>query len=173
MHDPMVVAFDIRQPWPQVRKLRQGDPRSKRRGIQWPFAYVAGRELYWPGVITVWHVEPGGADALTVCDSRGRWQWHIHHWRIQVRPLQRLRRSLLTRCALCEGRSTKRNPVNVSHTWDGPRGRWWQGEPGLYHRDCSAIVSTQRKAASKARAATITATRTRTAHDPQEGSESE
>lgn len=141
MHDPMVVAFDIRRPWPQVRRLRKGDPQRTRRGLSWPFAYTGRRELYWPAVVTVWHVEPGGADALTVCGSRSRWQWHVHHWRIQVQPLQHLRRSLLTRCAHCGGRSVKGNRVNVSHSWDGERAPWWRGEVGLYHNACSAIVS--------------------------------
>jgi hypothetical protein len=67
------------------------------------------------------------------------WRFHVHHWKIQVHSLQALRRRLLTRCAWCGGRSRKGDLVNVSHSWDGPRGRWWQGEPGLYHQDCSAI----------------------------------
>lgn len=140
MHDPKVIAFDIRRPWPQVRKVPKGDRRGN-RPFSWPFASFAGRELYWPAIITVWHVEPGGADALTVCDDRSLWQWHVHHWRIQVQPLQHLRRSLLTRCVHCGGRSVKGNQVNVSHSWHGERAPWWRGEVGLYHHACSAIVS--------------------------------
>lgn len=134
MHDPHVVAFEIRRPW----------PRRERHG------------LYWPTLITVWHVEPGGRDSGEVCRHYTRipvgngqwttqhhhgWRWHVHHWRIQVHPLQALRRWALTRCAWCDGRQRKNDPVNVSHSWDGPRGRWWQGEPGLYHHDCSSVAS--------------------------------
>lgn len=137
MHDPMVVAFDIRRPWPEIHKLRKGDPRASWRGRRGSFVFVAGRELWWPPIVTVWHVEPGGADALTVCDSRGRWQWHVHHWRIQVQPLQRLRRVLLTRCAYCGGRSTKAAPVNTAMGWHTERAPWWRGERGLYHAACS------------------------------------
>lgn len=119
MHDPLVVAFEIKRPW----RTRAG---------------LSGFR-YRPAVITVWHREPGGRDSGDVCRYSGHWRLHVHHWRIQVRPLQDLRRSLLTRCAWCGGRSRKGDPVNISHQWDGPRGRWWKGEPGLFHHDCSAV----------------------------------
>ena len=118
MHDPLVVAFEIKRPWPKRR-----DSRGWR---------------YWPSLVTVWHREPGGADALSVC-GRKRWHLHVHHWHLQVPPLQEFRRRALTRCAWCAGRSRKGDYVNVSHSWDGPRGRWWQGEPGLFHMDCSSV----------------------------------
>ncbi|MGI8333463.1 hypothetical protein ACRYCC_26220 [Actinomadura scrupuli] len=155
MHDPLVVAFEIRRPWPQRSRDRDGRPERWRIGKS-AFWTLAGRSFYFPSLITVWHREPGGRDSGEVCkhhsryqDADGKWQWkfhhgwrfHVHHWKIQISPLQRLRRRLLTRCAWCGGRSTKGDAVNVSHQWDGPRGRWWQGEPGLYHHDCSAIDS--------------------------------
>ena len=142
MHDPLVVAFEIKRPWPHRYKART----------------INGREIpashYWPALVRVWHREPGGHDSGEICkhyhryqDSDGKWQYkfhhgwklHLHHWHVQIPPLQHLRRRLLTRCAWCGGRSRKGDAVNVSHSWDGPRGHWWQGEPGLYHHDCSAI----------------------------------
>lgn len=139
MHDPLTVAFEIRRPWPEIVDWRT--EQAARTGTRWrigsPFWVLAGRGLYWPSLITVWHRDPSGYDDTT---CRGtRWRWHTHHWRFQVRPLQDLRRWLLTRCAWCGGRSVKGDPVNHSHSWDGPRGRWWQGEPGLFHADCSSI----------------------------------
>lgn len=109
---------------------------------------LAGRDYWWPPLITVWHREPGGCDGLSVCggwytDRRGRrrfrrgWKWHVRHWRIQVHPLQELRRTLLTRCETCGGRSRKGRRVNVAHSWDRPRGHWWQGETGLSHMHCA------------------------------------
>lgn len=156
MHDPMVVAFDIRRPWPTPSG---GGNRSKRWSFRGSFWRVAGRTLYWPSLITVWHVEPGDRDSGEVCKHYRRektpdgyrtvwmrgWRWHVHHWRIQVHPLQNLRRWALTRCAWCHGRSTKSDPVNVSHQWDGPRGRWWQGEPGLFHSVCSGVYQAHRQ----------------------------
>jgi hypothetical protein len=102
----------------------------------------------------VWHREPNGRDSGEVCkeyrrvqDANGDWQYkflhawklHVHHWHLQVSPLQHLRRRLLTRCAWCGGRQGKQDPVNISHQWDGARGRWWQGEAGLFHHDCSSV----------------------------------
>lgn len=139
MHDPLTVAFEIPRPWPETADWCT--EQAARTGTRWriggPFWVVAGRGLYFPGLITVWHRDPSGYDD-TAC-RRKRWRLHIHHWRLQVHPLQQLRRRLLTRCAWCGGRSTKGDSVNHSHTWDGPRSRWWQGEKGLFHSDCSAI----------------------------------
>jgi hypothetical protein len=135
MHDPLVVAFEIRRPWPRGR--------------------LGAGKRYFPAIVTVWHREPGGHDAGEVCEHFRRvfdegerawrrtpvngWRFHVWHWKIQVHALQALRRSLLTRCAWCGGRSRKGDYTNISHSWDGPRGRWWRGEPGLFHHDCSAV----------------------------------
>lgn len=123
------------------------------------FWAVAGRRWFWPPLITVWHREPGGHDSGEMCKHYRRWQdgdgtwqtkvlhgwrWHVHHWKIQVHPLQRLRRWALTRCAWCGGRHSKADPVNISHSWDGPRGRWWQGAPGVFHDDCSSVERAHR-----------------------------
>jgi hypothetical protein len=100
-------------------------------------------------------VEPGGRDALSVCGTRyqdrhGRWRrkrtwkWHVWHWKIQVCPLQAARRWLLTRCAWCGGPSRKGDVVNHSAQWHGKRGRWWQGEPGLFHSDCLTVEHAHR-----------------------------
>jgi hypothetical protein len=181
MHDPMVVAHEIIRPWPQVSKMSatgsRGDgvrwkirhnhecgswcaddpPHPSGKFPWWKigsysrFWRVAGREFYWPALITVWHVEPRGQDALSVCqrryqDKNGKWRfsrgwrWHVHHWHIQVPPLQHLRRSLLTCCEWCGGRSRKGDPVNVSHQWNPPNSHWWEGEPGLFHSDCSSVA---------------------------------
>lgn len=173
MHDPLVVAFELRRPWPQRSSLpeTEGDKsvrwRVRRHNeLPWwkPSSYsthwrMAGRDYYWPSLITVWHREPGGRDSGEVCkhyrrwqDEAGEWQWkilhgwrwHAHHWKVQIHPLQAWRRRLLTRCEWCKGRHRHGDPVNMSHSWDSPRGRWWQGEPGLYHRDCSAIATAHR-----------------------------
>jgi len=151
MHDPDVVAFEIRRPWPRRSRTPNGEACWSFRG---PFWKLAGIGLYWPTMITIWHREPGGQDSGEVCNHYTRWKgedgkwqsriqrgwrWHIHHWRIQVGPLQTLRRWALTRCAWCGGRSRKGDRADISHQWDGERGPWWRGERGLFHRDCSSI----------------------------------
>lgn len=139
MHDPMSVAFDIRRPWPRCDAWETR--RAAKKGIRWKadgaFWIMAGRGLYWPSFITVWHRDPSGYDHTT-CD-RKRWALHVHHWRIQVRPLQTLRRRLLTRCAWCQGRDRKGDPVNISHAWERAGGHWWRGESGVFHKECSSI----------------------------------
>lgn len=158
MHDPLVVAFEIRRPWPKRhRRLTDDGPRWRiGRSAFWT---IAGRTFYWPCMITVWHREPRGQDSGTVCkqasryqDADGRWQWrfhpwwrfHVHHWKIQVGPLQELRRRLLTRCAWCGQGHRRRDPVNIRSNWDGRRAPWWRGERGLYHSDCSMIENAHR-----------------------------
>jgi len=123
------------------------------------FWYVGPFELYWPSLVTIWHREPNGHDSGEVCKHSFRWQesdgtwrskpnrawkWHVHHWKIQVSPLQHLRRWALTRCEWCGGRSRKGDYVNCSHSWDRDRGHWWQGERGLFHQDCSSIHGAHR-----------------------------
>lgn len=132
----MVVAFEIVRPWPR-RSSIPGCPR------------------YWPALVTVWHVEPGGRDAGEVCKhhtryrdldgtwkfkARNYWRFHVHHFRLQLHPVQKWRRRLLTRCEWCGGRSRKGDPVNLSH---GGResGPWWRGETGLFHVDCASIAT--------------------------------
>jgi hypothetical protein len=142
MHDPLTVAFEIRRPWPkgEAWKTEQAARTGTRWQINGVFWVLDGRGLYFPPLITVWHRDPSGYDSTTCAIYPGRmWRFHVHHWRLQVHPLQQWRRRLLTRCAWCGGRSVKGDAVNVSHSWDGPRARWWQGERGLFHRDCSSI----------------------------------
>lgn len=144
MHDPMVMAFSIRRPWPEIRKSRRKNP-PRWEWRRWSsFVHFAGRELYFPSLVTVWHVEPHGADSLQGECKGTRWQWHVHHWHIQWDFLQKWRRRLLTRCEWCGGRSRKGDAVNHSHQWDGPKQPLWRGERGLYHQDCSSVYFAHR-----------------------------
>lgn len=137
MHDPEVVAFHIYRPFPRrrTRKARHG-----RWRWAFPFVNAAGVEFYFPGLVTVWHVEPNGEDALHgECRGATHWRWHIHHWEIQWDVLQRWQRRLFTRCAWCGGRSRKGDQVDVSHQWDSPKQPLWRGERGLFHHGCSSV----------------------------------
>jgi hypothetical protein len=174
MHDPDVVAFEIPRPWPQraafgrsdsdarwqIRyRHRCDDPstcngcrgRSNSQMFPWwkqrsysRFWTLAGVRLYWPALITVWHHDPSDYDHGVTCKRGSRWRLHVHHWRIQVHPAQAFRRWLLTRCEWCGGRSRKGDYVNVSKQWDRTPGRWWRGERGLFHSDCSAVENAHR-----------------------------
>ena len=175
MHDPLVVAFTIRRPWPsKPRRTRTGAPRWKltvhgrgarrflRPGNWSPFATIAGREFYWPALVTIWHREPGGRDSGEVCKHyhrwhdadgawnakpRRAWRWHVHHWHIQITPTQKLKRWLWTRCAEC-GRRLPYGYSPVSHQWDGDGPRWFRGETHTYHHECSNLVTLRRSRAT-------------------------
>ena len=54
-------------------------------------------------------------------------RWHFWHWRLQVHPLQNLKRWLFTRCAGCGQRLGWHSPAFAG---------WSQGERGTYHRQC-------------------------------------
>lgn len=121
--------------------------------------FLAGQEYRAATLATIWHCEPGGRDSGEVCKHYRRdqqpdgtwsttvlraWRWHVHHWRVQIGPLQQLRRRVLTRCAWCAGRSRKGDAVNVSAGWDREAGPWWRGERGLYHSECLAASTAHR-----------------------------
>lgn len=178
MHDPMVVAFEIRRPWPGRRptRVRPGQPRWEwtihrrygrdhrgpnprrwwRPGSWSPFVTVAGWRFYFPSLITIWHVEPGGRDSGTVCrhwsdgGPDNRWRWHVHHWKIQIPPLQHLRAMLFDRCEVCH----RKGRPNIGHQWDSPGVGWrkWRSRPDLYHRECSELVHLRRRMESRAEA---------------------
>lgn len=181
MHDPLVVAHQLRRPFPSwpPRRVTRGPrwqlklrhrcrPSCDHPPMRWggfppwkPSSYsshwrLAGWEVYWPSLVTIWHREPGGHDSGTVCPHFYRWRgpgdkwnskparawkWHVHHWSIQVPMLQDLRRALVERCDWCGGRSVRENKVNVSHSWDNRARRWWESTPGLYHSGCSSAVT--------------------------------
>lgn len=164
MHDPMTVAHTIRRPWPRrPRKVTTG-PRWRIRFHHRPwwnpsdyyvFWRIAGREIHWPPLITIWHNEPDGRDSGEVCkhvikhqDADGKWhmtilkgwKWHVHHWRVQFHPFQTWRRKYLTRCEECG----RKGSPNISHQWDSEQGPWWRGERGLYHDECSSLTHYRR-----------------------------
>lgn len=66
-------------------------------------------------------------------------KWHIHHWKIQCHPLQKLKRKLFSRCCKC-GSSFRWNERVVSHQWDSDGPRWFKGERALECEKCSGTV---------------------------------
>ena len=122
MHDPQTVAWEIHRPWPERRTRHSG-------------------RRYWPALITIWHHDPGDYDSNDQCPYSGRWRWHVHHWRFQWHTYQHLRRSLLTRCEWCGGKSRKGGRVNCGKGWHDEKSPWWRGEIGLYHSECLSAES--------------------------------
>lgn len=147
MHDPSTLAFSVRLPVPsRISRRRPSDGRET--GLRWPFLILKRHEVYFgQDLIDVWHEEPGGADAGTVCGHRRLWT-HWRHLRPRFPMARSLRRRLFTTCEWCGELGTRRQPVNVSHQWGGDernrRAHWWNGDRGLYHRECSSAAEAAR-----------------------------
>ena len=89
------------------------------------------REEFVRGARTLWRVYR--------TQHRPWWRhprWHVHHWRLQVPPLQSLRRWLFDRCEGCGKRLS--GSVSAVGGWNASRkGRhWWNGKKGLWHSKC-------------------------------------
>jgi hypothetical protein len=71
---------------------------------------------------------------------RRRWwqhpRWHLHHWKVQVHPIQAFKRWAWSRCCKCGGRFPWGASV-VSNSWHSKGPQWFQGETDIYHADCS------------------------------------
>lgn len=80
--------------------------------------------------------------------SRTHWwqlhpRWHIWHWRIQVHPLQVLKRRLFTRCSGCGKRFVNGQQV-FSGSWNNDGPRWFKSEANVYHDHCFPIRNWRR-----------------------------
>lgn len=139
MHDPMTVAFEVKVPipkrcrwrehaegprWTLGRRTFTGPDSHLGKPIDpwWrPKAYapvLAGRAYRWREVITIWHVEPRNGDTTPPCGSP-RWRWHLHHYRFQVLPWQRLQHRFV-RCAECGRRmntASRHSYMSSDRTW--------------------------------------------------------
>jgi hypothetical protein len=134
MHSPEVVVFELHIPIPTVKWKRLPTQRQWAFGrhryecpeeesplcgtpihpwwrpVSWRLT-LAGREIGWRAVATVWHYEPDGADSGDTCKGMGgtqftahnvRWAWkHRAHLQIQWLHYQRVHRWLFLRCDRC------------------------------------------------------------------------
>ena len=143
MQDPLTVAFEVPRPLPRIDAY--GTRQAARTGTRWQFrrrhgTVLAGYAIRWPCLITVWHRDPSNVDSTTCPIYPGNaWRFHVHHWKLQIHPLQQLRRRLLTRCEVCGGRSKAGHVVNFRRSWT-PKAPWWRGETGLAAMDCAGVV---------------------------------
>lgn len=161
MHDPSFLALKIHAPIPIYSrwKSREASKGHKRPFVRrrtnsenlgervYPWWKLEGYEprigtwaFEWPTLIEVWHDEPGGADAGSVCgygrspsDPRRRhivWLWqHRAHLRWKVIPYLRVRRWLTDRCEDC-GRRFRWKEARFGTGWDAP---------GVLHDRCHQI----------------------------------
>lgn len=155
MHSPEVLAFSILSPFPKITKRTKSRVTSIKFGSH--FWYIGDYELYFESLVDVWHMEPDGKDALTICEKRWKdkdgkwhyskaWRWHFWHYKVSPSILYKWRRRLFTRCAECGGPSRKGHVVNHSDNgwYGGPKMPLWCGEINIYHSECMAKMSKRR-----------------------------
>lgn len=165
MYDPMTVAFEIKSPFrkpskyhskgywrPALITIWHVDPEKDGTdnscdwfGSRWIWTRKAG----WLPADQDWFdglsSEGQGIVRVMVARTRQRpWykhpKYHIQHWRVQIHPLQDLKRFLFTRCAGC-GKHFSFGYSPISHQWDAPGPRWFKSEPKLYHDKCDQLVN--------------------------------
>lgn len=125
---------------------RKGELNEKERAVaeaRWDMETIMGNAPHFPGSREYkrWKPLDKALHDLLWKPSRTHWwqvhpRWHVWHWRIHVHPWQDLRRWLLTRCCKC-GQRFQFGESPVSGSWDRNSPRWFRGEEGLYHMDCS------------------------------------
>lgn len=165
MHDPMVVAFEVRLPFPIRQKwsdAKPGKPRwiSRRRRTnedhlgqpiyRWwrPAGYnwrLAGRSFRSARLATVWHNEPGGRDSFAVCQNKhqqadGTWKYNRRWaWHVHHWSVQvhlwRRIKRFLFERCHLCGRHYPWGYAPIGHGFDSPHS---------YHRECSSLVHMRR-----------------------------
>lgn len=154
MHDPMVVVFEVRRPWPQ--RSMTNVHRARRWHLSGPFWTLAGRTYYWPHLVTFWHIEPQGHDSGTICKGMGSsglsWRnlkFAARHWRhveVHVQPYRRVKRWLFDRCDECGYR----------FLWKSDRTGYMSSDKS-YHAKCMELRNAQWRLEDAAKALTFTA----------------
>ncbi len=169
MHEPQVVLFDVRLPfprrnrWPSKTETERwtfgrwrrtnpenlGDPVLPWcRPAAWKPA-IAGRRYQWRTFATVWHNEPSGHDSGTICKGmRGsdaslhNLAWAARHWRhlsVQVHPYQRVQQWLFARCDECGFR----------FLWKQSRHGYMNSDK-VYHDKCMTVRALRSQLAGRA-----------------------
>lgn len=68
------------------------------------------------------------------------WQharWHVHHWKLQIHPLENFKRWAFSRCCKC-GKGFKWGQSVCTNSWNGTGPLWFRSEKDIYHDDCNA-----------------------------------
>ena len=72
--------------------------------------------------------------------DRRWWQhprFHVHHWGIQIHPLQKFKRWAFSRCTVCGGRFAW-GEAPISGAWNSTGPLWFRSEVNARHGSCSA-----------------------------------
>lgn len=142
MHDPMTVAHEFFRGIFRIT-IWHVDPETdgSDNSCDWFGTRKSQENGWYPADLDGWDELPEATQRAIQfvwykwhfkLTSRPWWRhpkWHIHHWRIQVALLQRLRRLLLDRCSECGGRFGI-NEVAIGN-WGGDK---------LWHSTCDTSL---------------------------------
>lgn len=161
MYDPMTVVCDIHYPWSKVFFITIWHIDPEKDGTDDSCDWFGRKRKLLPRekaiVDAVWDLEtildnhPFYPDhpahkafqplhrAINDLSRKTGWRlhprWHIWHWRLQIHPIQSLKRRLFTRCESCGKRFGRDEPV-VSTDWKACGPRWFRSEPHVFHGRC-------------------------------------
>ena len=78
---------------------------------------------------------------VLIREARPWWRhprWHLHHWKLQIHPLQAFKRWAWSRCCKC-GKRFKWDESVTSNSWNSKGPQWFKGETDIYHDKCGGI----------------------------------
>ena len=124
------------------RKRPLNAPERALAEASWDMATILDNAPHYPDSREhlAWRPLHKAINAILSQPSRTHWwqlhpRWHVHHWRIQVHPLQDLKRWLFSRCAGC-GKRFAYGYSPCTTQWHGTGPRWFRSETYTYHSEC-------------------------------------
>jgi len=156
MHDPTILAFDIRIHGIGVIEIWHIDPETDGTddSCGWAYPNLSEYELALADSLIHdkydnlrrWYEGLSDYDAkCRICQifriykahARPWWRhprWHIHHWQIRIVPIFQLKRWLFSRCKFCGKRFAW--GYSPCADWGNSGPRWFRSETGVYHHEC-------------------------------------
>lgn len=157
MHDPSTLAFDVHIWGIRLAEIWHDDPETDGSddSCGWTYPCLSDSEMALAHSLIYdeydnlrnWFEDVPDYDAVyRICQTfrihkahiRKWWQhprWHIHHWRVKIVPVFKLKRWLFSRCAHCTGRFTwGYAPTRMG--WNGTGPLWFRSEKDVYHHGC-------------------------------------
>lgn len=110
-------------PVDNLRNFFAGFDMTDERDVEWFFSCIV---KIWLEINRPWYKHP---------------RYHVWHWRIQIHPIQKLKRYLFTRCGYC-GKGFKYGESGFG-TWNGEGPMWFKSEK-MWHDKCNSKVNDKR-----------------------------
>lgn len=136
----VVSALDKRRHWETKPYEQFYEMHMLANNIGDGFVGIAERMRKYPNEMDDIYTSLVFACARNYLTLKRKWwqtpKWHVHHYKINIMPLRKLRRFLFDRCKICNGRfHWGESPTTDS--WDARKFSWWKSDPDVYHSSCS------------------------------------